>query len=63
LPRAGNFGRNQAWRITGGAGLITVLTLVAAVILTIPGSHGQRIFDLVMDSTAGATASFLPTSP
>ena len=42
------FGRNQAWRITGGAGLITVLTLIAAVILAIPGSHGQRIFDLVM---------------
>jgi hypothetical protein len=25
-----------------------VLTLIAAVILTIPRSHGQRIFDLVM---------------
>jgi hypothetical protein len=25
-----------------------VLTLIAAVILTIPGSHGQRIFGLVM---------------
>ena len=42
------FGRNQAWRITGGAGLITVLTLVAAVILAISGHYPQRIFDLVM---------------
>jgi hypothetical protein len=40
--------QEQAWRITGGAGLITVLTLIAAVILAISGSYGQRIFDLVM---------------
>lgn len=45
---AENFGRNEAWRITGGAGRITVLTLIAAVILAISGSYGQRIFDLVM---------------
>jgi len=30
------------------AGQITVLTLIAAVILAICGSYGQRIFDLVM---------------
>jgi len=42
------FGRNQAWRITGGAGLITVLTLIAAVILAISGHYPQRTFDLVM---------------
>ena len=42
------FGRNQAWRITGGAGLITVLTLIAAVILAIAGRYPQRTFDLVM---------------
>jgi hypothetical protein len=42
------FGRNQAWRIIGGAGLITVLTLIAAVILAISGHYPQRIFDLVM---------------
>ena len=42
------FGRNQAWRITGGAGLITVLTLITAVILAISGHYPQRIFDLVM---------------
>ena len=41
-------GRNQAWRITGGAGLITVLTLIAAVILAISGRYPQRTFDLVM---------------
>jgi len=39
------FGRNQAWRITGGAGLITVLTLIAAVILAISGHYPQRTFD------------------
>jgi hypothetical protein len=38
------FGRNQAWRITGGAGLITVLTLIAAVILVISGHYPQRTF-------------------
>ena len=42
------FGRNQAWRITGSAGLIAVLTLIAAVILAISGHYPQRIFDLVM---------------
>ena len=41
-------GRNQAWRITGGAGLITVLTLIAAVILAISGHYPQRTFDLVV---------------
>ena len=55
------FGRNAAWRITGGAGLITVLTLIAVVIPAISGRYPQRIFDLVMGLTAGATAS-LPTS-
>jgi hypothetical protein len=30
------------------AGLITVLTLIAAVILAISGHYPQRIFDLVM---------------
>jgi hypothetical protein len=43
------------------ASLITVLTLIAAVILAISGHYPQRIFDLVMGRTAGATAS-LPTS-
>jgi hypothetical protein len=43
LRRGWEFGRNEGWRITGRAGLITVLTLIAAVILTIPGSHGQRM--------------------
>jgi hypothetical protein len=42
------FGRNEAWRITSGAGLITVLTLMAAVILAISGHYPQRTFDLVM---------------
>jgi threonine/homoserine/homoserine lactone efflux protein len=56
------YGRNQAWRIIGGAGLMAVLTLIAAVILAISGHYPQRIFDLVKwDSTAGVTAS-LPTS-
>ena len=45
---AGNFGRNQAWRITGGAGLTTVLTPIAAVVLAISGHYPQRTFDLVM---------------
>jgi hypothetical protein len=44
----GECGRNEAWRITGGAGLITVLTLITAVILAISGRCPQRIFDLVM---------------
>ena len=35
------FGRNQAWQITGGADPITVLTLIAAVILTIPPATGS----------------------
>jgi len=42
------YGRNQAWRIIGGAGLMAVLTLIAAVILAISGHYPQRIFDLVM---------------
>jgi hypothetical protein len=33
------FGRNQAWRITGDAGLIAALTLIAAVILAISGHY------------------------
>ena len=41
------------WRITGGAGLITVLTLIAAVILAISGRYPQRIFDLVMGCNRG----------
>jgi hypothetical protein len=41
------FGRNQAWRIAS-AGLTTVLTLIAAVILAISGHYPQRTFDLVM---------------
>ena len=45
---AGNLAGTEAWRITGGAGLITVLMLIVALILVISGRHPQRIFDLVM---------------
>jgi hypothetical protein len=48
LRRGWECGRNKAWRITGGAGLITVLTLITAVILAISGRCPQQIFDLVM---------------
>jgi hypothetical protein len=48
FARGWEFGRNQAWRITGGAGLITVLTLIAAIILAISSHYPQRTFDLVM---------------
>jgi len=48
LRRGGEFGRNAAWRITGGAALITLLAPIAAVILAISGRYPQRIFDLVM---------------
>jgi hypothetical protein len=48
FARGWECGRNEAWRITGGAGLITVLTLITAVILAISGRYPQRIFDLVM---------------
>jgi hypothetical protein len=44
FARGWEFGRNQAWRITGGAGLITVLTLIAAVILAISGHYPQWTF-------------------
>jgi len=39
LHQGWEFGRNEGWRITGGADLITVLTPIGAVILAIPGSH------------------------
>jgi hypothetical protein len=48
LRRGWEFGRNAAWRITGGGDLITLLALIAAVILAISGRYPQRIFDLVM---------------
>ncbi len=48
LRRSWEFGRNAAWRITCGGGLITLLALIAAVILAISGRYPQRIFDLVM---------------
>jgi hypothetical protein len=35
----GGAGLFEAWRITGGAGLVTVLTLIAAVILAISGRY------------------------
>jgi hypothetical protein len=48
LRRGWEFGRNAAWRITGGGGLITLLAPIAAVILAISGRYPQRISDLVM---------------
>ena len=42
------FSRSPEWRITGGAGLIALLTVIAAVILAVSGRYTQRIFNLVM---------------
>ena len=42
------FGRSAEWRITGGAGLITLLAVIAAIILAVSGRYPQRIFDLLM---------------
>ena len=42
------FSRSAEWRITGGAGLITLLAVIAAVILAVSGRYTQRIFDLIM---------------
>jgi hypothetical protein len=42
------FGRNTAWHVTGGGGVIGLLALIAAVILAFSGRYPQRIFGLVM---------------
>ena len=42
------FGRNEAWRATGGIGLIGLLALVAVVMLAFSGRYPQRLFDLIM---------------
>lgn len=42
------FGRNEAWRATGGIGLIGLLALIAVVMLAFSGRYPQRIFGLVM---------------
>jgi hypothetical protein len=42
------FGRNEAWRATGGIGLIGLLALIAVVILAFSGGYPQRLFDLIM---------------
>lgn len=41
-------GWNGAWRIAGGGGLITLLVVIAAVVLTITGRYPESIFDFVM---------------
>jgi hypothetical protein len=42
------FGRSEAWRASGGIGLIGLLTLIAVVILAFSGGYPQRMFDLIM---------------
>ena len=42
------FGRNAAWRVTGGGGLIALLAVIAVIILAVSGRYPQRIFNLVM---------------
>lgn len=41
-------GRAGTWRMAGGGGLIALLALIAAVILTVQGRYPESIFDLVM---------------
>lgn len=36
------------WRTSGGVGLIAVLAVVGAVILTVRGRYPQQLFDFVM---------------
>lgn len=42
------FGGDDGWRIAGGGGLIAILALVAAVMLTVRGRYPQELFDLVL---------------
>ena len=42
------FGRHEAWRTTGGGGLIALLVLIAVIILAISGRYPQRLFNLIM---------------
>jgi Domain of unknown function (DUF4389) len=42
------FGRSEAWRTTGGGGLISLLALIAVVMLAYSGRYPQRMFDLIM---------------
>ncbi len=42
------FGSNSDWRFAAGGGLISVLTLVAAVILAVTGKYPRALYDFVM---------------
>ncbi len=41
-------GTSGAWRIASGGGLITVLAVVGAAVLTVRGRYPQRLFDVTM---------------